>query len=500
MLRLARPLIASVTFIAAVTLMAGVLVPPAQAAVRNSAGPLLWTVPGGVDSSPIDAMACPSTRLCVAVDRAGRVLWSTNPAGGSRTWLAARVDGGNALTGIACPSTGLCVAVDGAGNVISSQNPTGGQAAWTVAKIDSSPTQGNTDTTGPVLLRGISCPSTGLCVAVDGAGNALVSTNPTGGAGAWAITHADTNRRYGCSGSGLTCQPPLVGVSCPSIAQCVAVDFSGNILTTHSPTAGGPWSSTPSDGNRLGSLWGISCPFLGFCATVDGTAGRAITFDPAVPTVQHARSLPGAPYGIWCQSRSLCLASAQTQGGLSGLLGSYNPAAPASTWSVSSLGAVNAVACPSTSLCLAGDGQGDVAAGLSTHAITSLLSTKLLTTRHLPTIAALDRTRQRKLVLSSPIAARVTLAWTVPGRRARPAVTIASGSHGFSAPGAGALTLRLTPVGVRLFRAARTRITVAATATFTAGTGSLRVLRRLTFTHPPAPKHKHKKPAGKRRK
>lgn len=495
--RLARPLIASAAFIAAVTLIAGVAVPPVHAAVPNSAGPLLWTVPGGVDSSPIDALACPSTRLCVAVDGAGRVLWSTNPAGGPRAWLAARVDGGNELTGIACPSTGLCVAVDGAGNVITSQNPTGGQTAWTVAKIDSSPTQANTDTTGPVLLRGLSCPSTGLCVAVDGAGNALASTNPTGGAAAWTITHADTDRRYGCSGSGLTCQPPLVGVSCPSIAQCAAVDFSGNILTTHNPTAAGPWSSTPSDGNRLSSLWGISCPFVRFCATVDGTVGRAITFNPAVPTVQRARSLPGAPYGIWCQSRSLCLASAQTQGGLSGLLGSYNPAAPASTWSVSSLGGINAVACPSASMCLAGDGQGDVAAGLTTNAIASLLSTKLLTTRHLPTIAALDRTRQERFVLTSPIAARVTLVWMVPGHRARSPVTIASTSHGFSTPATAALTLRLTPAGVRLFRAARTRVTVTATATFAAGTGSLRILRRRTFTHPP--KRKPKKPRRKRR-
>ena len=237
--RLLRPLIAAVTFIAAVTLIAGAAAVPAYAAVRNSAGPLLWTAPAGVDSSPIDAIACPSTRLCVAVDRGGRVLWSTNPAGGSHSWLAARVDGGNELTGLSCPSTGLCVAVDGAGNVITSSDPTGGPTDWTVAKIDSSPTQNNTDTAGPVLLRGVSCPSTGLCVAVDGAGNALESTNPTGGAAAWTITHADTNRRYGCGGSGLTCQPPLVGVSCPSTALCAAVDFSGNILTTQSPTAAG---------------------------------------------------------------------------------------------------------------------------------------------------------------------------------------------------------------------------------------------------------------------
>ncbi len=494
--RLARPLIAAVTLLAAVTLMAGVTSPAARAAVRTSAGPLLWTAPGAVDSAPIDAMACPSTGLCVAVDRAGKVLWSTNPAGGSSTWLAATVDGGNELTGIACPSTGLCVAVDGAGNVITSQNPAGGQTAWTVATIDSSPTQANTDSGGPVLLRGVSCPSTGLCVAVDGAGNALAATNPTGGAAAWTITHADTDRSYGCSGPGLTCQPPLVGVSCPSIALCAAVDFSGNILTTPNPTAAGPWSSTPTDGGRLSSLWGISCPLAGFCATVDGTAGRAITFNPALPAVQHTRALPDAPYGIWCRSPSLCLASVQTPGGLSGLLGSYNPTASASTWSLSGLGAINAVACPSASMCVAGDDQGEVAAGLTTHAIATLLGRRLLPRRHLPTIAALDRTRRERFILTSPIAARVALTWTVPGTAASTSVTIASASHGFRTPGTAALTLRLTPAGVRLFRAATKPVTVTATATFATGSGALRTAQTRSFSHPP----KLRKPRRRRRR
>ncbi|MEO6859335.1 MAG: hypothetical protein ABI323_12260 [Solirubrobacteraceae bacterium] len=486
MLRLARPLIA------ALTLMAGVVSPAAQAAVPTSAGPLLWTAPGAIDSSAIDSVACPAKNVCVAVDRAGRVLWSTNPLGGTRRWLAARVDAGNELSAIACPSTSLCVAVDAAGNVITSQNPTGGQSTWTVAKIDSSPTEANSDNTGPVLLRGVSCPSAGLCVAVDGAGNALVSTDPAGGAAAWTITHADTNRTHGCGGAGLACQPPLVGVSCPTIALCAAVDFSGNILTTQNPAVPGPWSSAPTAGNQLSSLWGVSCPVVGFCATVNGTAGRAITFNPAAPASQRQRSLPDGLYGIWCQSASLCLASAHTQAGVSGLLGSYNPAAPTSTWSLSSLGGITAVACPSAAMCVAVDGEGEVAAGLTTHAIERLLRTDLLRTRHLPTIAALDRTPQQKFVLTSPIPARVTLVWTVPGAVRGAPVTIASGNRDFGIPGTGPLTLRLTTAGVRRFRAATKRLTVTATATFTTGTGSLRTVSSRTFTHPPKPK-KHRR-------
>jgi hypothetical protein len=488
--RFVRPLIALLTLIGALTLIAGGASSPALAATQNSAGPLLWTAPAEVDVTPIDALACPSRSLCVGVDRAGDVVWSSNPAGGSRTWDIAKVDGGYELSGLACPSTSLCVAVDAAGNVVTSQNPTGGQSAWTVAKIDSSPTQTNTDTAGPVLLRGVSCPSTGLCVAVDADGNALASTNPTGGPAAWTLTHADTDSSFGCSGGGLSCQPPLVGVSCPSTGLCAAVDFSGNVLTTHQPTAPGPWSSTPTDGGQLSSLWGISCPLAGFCATVDGAANRVITLNPAAPAVQNSRSVPDALYGIWCQSASLCLASAQTPGGLSGVLGSYNPAMRASTWSLSSLGAINTVACLSASTCLGGDDQGNVAAGLTTHAARTLLSQRLLSRRHLPTIAALDRTRRQKFVLTSPIAARVTLKWTLPGRHP---VTVASMSHRFGRPGTAALSLRLTAAGVGLFRAASSRVTVRATAMFAASTGSLHLVRSLTFKHPPTHRKRRRK-------
>ncbi len=358
--------------------LALVAVPAAHAAApATSPGPLLWTAPEGVDTQPIDSMACPSTALCVAVDRGGRVLWSTDPARGPRAWAVADVDGGREITGVSCPSTTLCVAVDAAGNVITSTDPAGGAAAWTVVRFDPSTTQTNTDNAGPVLVRGVSC-SIGLCVAVDAAGNALVSTNPTGGAAAWTIVHVDAAQSYGCTGTGLACQPPLTGIACPASTLCAAVDFSGNLLTSGSPSAAAPWPSTPTDAGRLSSLFGISCPSAGFCAMVDGDARRVITVNPLAPTQQVVRSLPDSLYGIWCQSSSLCLASVQTGGGISGLLGSFDPAAPNSTWSLSSLGGVNAVACPAASLCLAADDEGNLAAGETTRAISGGLRTELL--------------------------------------------------------------------------------------------------------------------------
>ena len=72
---------------------------------------------------------------------------------------------------ISCASTSLCVAVDGAGDVLSSSNPAGGSGAWTMINVD-----------GTTPFRGVSCPSLSLCVAVDAAGNVVTSTDPTGGA------------------------------------------------------------------------------------------------------------------------------------------------------------------------------------------------------------------------------------------------------------------------------------------------------------------------------
>jgi hypothetical protein len=195
------------------------------------------------------------------------------------------------------------------------------------------------------------------------------------------------------------------------------------------------------------------------------------------------RSLPDSLYGIWCQSSSLCLASGETGGGISGLLGSFDPAAPDSTWSLSGLGGVTAVACPAASLCLAADDEGNIAAGETTKTITSGLRTELLSGRHLPTIAALAKTARVNLAFESPIASNVTVTLTMAGTTAQP-VTIASLSHRFRTPGLAALRLSPTLAGRRLFREAKARLTLTASATFTTDTGSVTSSRQITLSHP----------------
>jgi Big-like domain-containing protein len=105
----------------AVLLAAGsTLVSPVALA---AGAPLTWAAPVLVDhqppffTKPLSGVSCPSG-LCVAVDRSGNVVTSSNPTGGAAAWTVTNVDGTNILKGVSCPSSGLCVAVDEGGNVV----------------------------------------------------------------------------------------------------------------------------------------------------------------------------------------------------------------------------------------------------------------------------------------------------------------------------------------------------------------------------------------------
>ena len=75
-------------------------------------------------------------------------------------------------------------------------------------------------------LRAVSCPFASLCVAVDQFGNALVSTNPTGGAGAWtpivSLTVSSHSGRRSPSGKGWT-ESALALAALPSVLLCPGV-------------------------------------------------------------------------------------------------------------------------------------------------------------------------------------------------------------------------------------------------------------------------------------
>jgi hypothetical protein len=444
--------------------------------IPAASGPVLWGAPLGVDLDPLNEVTCPATTLCVAVDRAGGVVWSTDPLGASPRWHRDDVDLANDLTAISCPSAALCVATDAVGDVVTSTDPTGGDGAWAVASIDKNATATNSDNAGGVLLRGVSCPTTTLCVAVDAVGDAFVSSDPTGGTSAWTSAQIDTGRTSGCSTAGLACQPPLVGIDCPTATLCAAVDFSANLLTTTDP-ASATWQQTPTAPS--GSLFGVSCPTASFCAAVDGAGQKVITFDPATPQTRVTHAVPDEVDGIWCASESLCLASAQTGSGVSGLLGSTDPTAVSARWTLSPIGGVDAVACPAAELCIAVDDEGNIATGVTASAVIATVRSQLLPLRH-PTRQVLAQRGFETLHVTTPIAAQVALQWNGRPSATAPSRLLAAASRTFTGAGSASLQLRLTAAGRRALRSPAA-VAVTATATYATSTGAVTQRRRITF-------------------
>jgi hypothetical protein len=222
----------------------------------------------------VQAVSCPSDRLCVAVDGSGHVLYTTHPTRGAHSWShPARIDGHNSLTGISCPTIHLCVAVDDSGNVLSSTRPRRGTAGWSrPARIDSViATDG-----GYAGLLGVSCPTTSLCTVVDGAsaGNVLSTTRPQGGAGAWHSVHLGV---------------PLAGISCPTARLCVAAGAE-HVFSTHPSGGRASWHFTgaPVGGGVISS---IDCPTTALCVGVG--------FSNLSPGLTDATSSPEGGSGAW---------------------------------------------------------------------------------------------------------------------------------------------------------------------------------------------------------
>src|SRR5207248_7524728 len=113
-----------------------------------SADSFSWSSPVALDHSgngqDLNAVACPSTSQCTAVDDTGQVL-TFNP-GSPGNPVSITVNGAQGLNAIACPSTSQCTAVGG-GGVAVTFNPASPGVLAPIA-ID-----------GSHKLNGVACPS-----------------------------------------------------------------------------------------------------------------------------------------------------------------------------------------------------------------------------------------------------------------------------------------------------------------------------------------------------
>src|ERR1700749_4872692 len=113
------------------------------------------------------------------------MLGAPAPAAASE-WTGHPLSGeaeGAQLFGISCPATTLCVAVGGNNTVASSSTPTA-HGGWKAAYVDEGVQPGSPNQRQP---KGISAPSTSLCVAVGFLGKIVTSTDPTGPGSSWSV-------------------------------------------------------------------------------------------------------------------------------------------------------------------------------------------------------------------------------------------------------------------------------------------------------------------------
>jgi PASTA domain len=188
-----------------------------------------------------------------------------------------------------------------------------------------------------------------MCVAVDDSGNVVTSTNPAGGASAWTTTSIDTGNQ-------------LSAVSCASASLCVAVDLAGNAFASTDPAGGAAkWASTDIDGSE--PLNTVSCASGPLCVAGDSSGQVVVSTNPTDGSPTWTPSaIPDLIYPLEaasCPTSSFCMVGAQN----GDTYVSNDPSGGASTWALSledGVGEVLSVSCPSPSFCVAGDLAGNI--------------------------------------------------------------------------------------------------------------------------------------------
>jgi hypothetical protein len=315
---------------------------------------------------PLYGISCPTATFCAAVGGNNILVTSTNPGGGLPDWHAEYLGSGptqeekgffngHQVRGVSCPTPGLCVAVTFDGLIYSSTNPTGGNAAWQTVDVDGQ---------GPnTHMYGISCPTVSFCAASAGKGKIVTTTNPAGDASAWTKT---------------TLPQPLElrGISCSSAYFCVAVGDDGvketedgQIVTSTNPLSGA-WDVTQAAGAQ-GSMFGVSCPSPALCASGNAIGNLAVSTNPTGGPAAWDTFDGGGSVQITaasCISTSLCVAVDDN----GDVLTSKDPTRGASAWSFTNLipystdpnefsaNAIWGVSCPTVTFCAASASRGKI--------------------------------------------------------------------------------------------------------------------------------------------
>jgi Alpha galactosidase A/Alpha galactosidase C-terminal beta sandwich domain len=220
---------------------------------------------------------------------------------------------------------------------------------------------------------GISCPGESLCVAVDSSGNALTSFDPGAPAPHWSSAAIDA------AGA------PLQAVSCAAGGPCVAVDAHGRALT-QAVAGASAWSASTIDAGV--SITGVSCPTASLCVAVDAAGTVLSSTDPqSGHWVSAAVDSGHALRGVSCASVSLCVAvdAAGRE------LASTDPTGGTGAWHLQTIdfAGLQAVSC-AASQCVAVDGSGDALASSNPGASGATWSLTPIDLERLPAVSCAE--------------------------------------------------------------------------------------------------------------
>jgi hypothetical protein len=201
-------------------------------------------------------------------------------------------------------------------------------------------------------IAGVSCPSVSLCVAVDWSGHVLTTSDATLGPSSWQIAAVDTANGF------------QGGIACPSTTLCLAPDRGGNVLVSTHPSGGAAaWTASHIDPDG-GSLTGVSCASPTFCVVADQDGDILTSTNPAGGaaswTATHIDSRDGLN-AISCPTSGLCVGVDY----FGGVLWSSNPTGGSTAWSDMTLESngyfgPNGISCATQQLCVALDGSGNI--------------------------------------------------------------------------------------------------------------------------------------------
>jgi hypothetical protein len=219
----------------------------------------------GAGGQPLRDVACPSVGQCTAVDQGGKELTfdprADNPNPTPVTVAAA------AIAAVACPSTTQCSVIDQDG-VAQVFDPSTGTAVAAPLTVDPGIPFG-------LPVSDLACPTATQCTAVDEA-EREVTFDPTAST-VTGVPHA--------IGGGLS-------IACPSATQCTAGDRGGGEVTFD------PTSSAPSTARTLipgANSATVACPTVSECVVVDYAGNGFLGAVPSPPSPPAAGPPPPTP-------------------------------------------------------------------------------------------------------------------------------------------------------------------------------------------------------------